>query len=139
MKPNGIPNDLTDFIAVTAADVGKALVVDAGGKFILSQAPIWQAPTLLNSWVNYEAGTNPAGYTKDLSGVVRLRGMIKDGTGATPAFVLPVGYRPAYQSVFQVITNGSIGRVDIQANGEVQMTSSSAVYLSLDGLSFLPA
>lgn len=115
----------------------------AGNQFVTKDtfeaAAVWQAPALVNSWVNYGSVFNNAGFTKDRSGVVRLRGLIKDGTVTASAFVLPVGYRPAQQHLFTVISNGTIGRVDIRADGEVVITAGSNVYVSLDNIAFLPA
>ena len=115
----------------------------AGSQFITKDTfeanPVWQAPVFVNSWVNYGSGFNNAGFTKDRSGVIRLRGLIKSGTVTASAFVLPVGFRPAQQHLFAVISNGAIGRVDVQADGEVVITAGSNVYVSLDNIAFLPA
>ena len=101
--------------------------------------PVWQEPVLVNSWVNYGTVVNNAGYTKDKFGMVRLRGVIKTGTIPASAFILPDGYRPVNTHIFAVISNDTIGRVDIDANGEVKIAVGSNVYVSLDNISFLPA
>lgn len=103
---------------------------------ILQEA--WVAPTLLNSWVNYGGGYNSAGYFKDSHDVVHLRGMIKDGTATsgTTLFTLPVGYRPTARELFNVQSNGALGRIDVLSTGSVQILTGSNVWISLDGISF---
>ncbi|MBY8913322.1 hypothetical protein KY305_11280 [Bacillus sp. YC2] len=63
----------------------------------------WFAPTLLNSWSNYiDANSNDqtvfkTRYTKDVTGTVFVEGAIAKGKigFGIPAFILPIGYRPA--------------------------------------------
>jgi hypothetical protein len=99
----------------------------------------WTAPTFQNSWVNYAGGVySPAGYRKDGAGFVHLRGLVSTGTvgSGVAIFTLPVGYRPAYQSLFVTISNSLIARVDVQADGKVCLTSGSATWASLEGITF---
>ena len=60
------------------------------------------APTLLNSWVNFDGGFAPAGYIKHANGLVEVRGLIKDGTTTLGdvLFNLPVGFRPLSNRMF---------------------------------------
>jgi lysophospholipase L1-like esterase len=100
------------------------------------------APTLNNSWVNYDTanGRNP-GYYKDQMGIVHLQGMIKGGTTTanTNMFVLPVGYRPSKAVWFPVATNTGFGTLSIDsATGIVAFQSGGNGWLSLDGLTFRP-
>lgn len=101
------------------------------------EATAWVAPTLLNSWVNFGAGFNNAGYRKEGT-IVRLRGVVKTGTpGATSVvFTLPVGFRPPATELLVVISNDAIGRCDVQSGGSVIATVGSTTYFSLDGISF---
>lgn len=97
----------------------------------------WQAPALVNSWVNFGSGYQDAGYYKDQFGIVRLRGMIMSGTVGAACFVLPVGYRPAARVLLSTISNGAAGRVDVYTTGEVAPISPSAnAWVSLENLSF---
>ena len=65
----------------------------------VSQPEAFIAPTLLNSWVNFDVAiNNSAGYYKDAFGIVHLRGLVKTGTVGLAIFALPVGYRPVKQS-----------------------------------------
>jgi hypothetical protein len=117
--------------------------LDVTGNIKLSgsiQNEAFQGPTLLNSWIDYGAPHAAAAYYKDKEGRVHLRGLIKNGT-ATPGtvlFNLPAGYRPSTsgQLIFAVISNNSMGRVDVKPNGDVVIILATAGFLSLDGISF---
>ena len=100
--------------------------------------------TFSGDWVAYGGTTYaPPGYWKDALGIVHLRGLVKYGTAPitlpSSPFTLPTGYKPQYASVFACMTNEAIGRVDVLANGQVMVRSSSSVYVSLDGISFRAA
>lgn len=101
------------------------------------QPGLWQTPAFVNSWVNYGGGYNNAGYFKDAFGLVRLRGLIMNGTVGSACFVLPIGYKPAARVLFAAISNSAIGRVDVLTTGEVVPTSPSVnAWVSLEGLAF---
>jgi hypothetical protein len=117
--------------------------LDVAGNIKLSgniQNEAFIAPTLVNGWINYGAPHTNAAYYKDKEGRVHLRGLIKNGTatGGTILFTLPAGYRPSTsgQSVFAVISNNALGRVDVKANGDVVVIVGTNPFLSLDGISF---
>jgi hypothetical protein len=110
------------------------------GKIDNSGASPWIAPTLLNSWVNYDPSYwSPAGYMKDSSGIVHLRGLVKSGTVGSWIFVLPSGFRPARAAMFSVIDgNNAICRCDVHPDGAVvPATMTGNGYYSLDGITFL--
>lgn len=100
----------------------------------------WIAPTLLNGWVNTGTGWSPAGYMKDTSGYVHIRGLIKSGaTGnATILFVLPAGYRPAYELVFITSTDAGgsplTARIDVTSSGNLLFMSGGNGYVALDNI-----
>lgn len=94
------------------------------------------APTLINNWANY-GSWGGAGYFKDSNNVVHLRGLIKDGTVPSAAFVLPAGYRPGAQTLFMTMANGAVARVDVETGGNVYMHTGNNAYWSLDGITFL--
>ena len=101
----------------------------------------WVTPTLLNSWVDFAGTFSAAQYRKDHSGVVHLKGLIKDGTttGGTIIFTLPTGHRPADDEVFvvSISPDGASGRIDVDANGDVVVRLAHASYTSLNGIRFL--
>jgi hypothetical protein len=74
-------------------------------------------PTLLNGWVNFGAGQDTAGYYKDSSGTVRLKGLIKSGALGATAFTLPVGFRPAEIRYFACWSNSAFGGCNVAADG----------------------
>ena len=100
----------------------------------------WIAATLVNSWVNYAATTNPAGYFKDPFGIVHLRGVVKDGTIPAIVFTLPAGFRPQYNEYFQAMSY--TGAADTQArtiiftDGRVEVHSGNNYYVGFDGITF---
>lgn len=98
-----------------------------------------QTPTLQNSWVNYGAAYQGAGYWKDKCGVVHLCGLIKSGTttAETVIFTLPAGYRPAISEKFFAVSLNAICVIDVYATGNVAIkTGANAGWLSLSGISF---
>ena len=62
----------------------------------LGPAENWQDAALENGWKNAppEVPFVPAGYYKDLGGVVHLRGFVGSGSPGSVLFHLPPGYRP---------------------------------------------
>lgn len=106
---------------------------------VKARLPKFIAPTLLNSWVNFGGGFNDAGYLKDFSGTVHLRGLVKNGVIGNAIFQLPAGYRPANEELQITISNGALGRVDIYPSGDVGATSGSNAWFSLDGITFRAA
>ena len=97
----------------------------------------WTTPTLLNNWVNYGGLHEPAGYCKDALGFVHLKGLIKLGTVDANAFVLPVGYRPAYEQLFIIMGNGAVGRLGVHADGSVRPQSpTNNAWVQLNGITF---
>jgi hypothetical protein len=52
----------------------------------------WTRPTLLNSWVDYDAA-QPVQYRK-VGDEVQIRGFMNGGAATTAAFFLPAGFRP---------------------------------------------
>jgi hypothetical protein len=103
----------------------------------------WTSPTLLNSWVNFGGGFDGAGFRKDYSGQVRLRGLIKNGTVSTTPptnllFTLPSGYRPPNSKLFLSFSNGLPIVIGISYTGDVVVDSGtvSTTYISLENIAF---
>lgn len=97
------------------------------------------APTFLNSWSNLGGPHQTAAYWKDSDGVVHLAGAIQSGVVPSAAFVLPAGFRPSAQQIFACVSNDALGRIDIKAAGDVEVTSGSNVFVSLAGITFKAA
>ena len=106
-------------------------------------------PAFQNSWVNASLGAFPtdAAFMKDVTGVVSIRGQVKNGTvsptiSSGAVFVLPAGYRPSGARYFSALTtNGrnviTTGWVGVFPGGEVTVGVGDNHFVSLD-LSFRP-
>lgn len=91
---------------------------------------------LLNGWQNYGETYGNANFSIDKQKVVRLSGLVKNGTGAIIA-QLPLGCRPSTDLIFTVVSGNGFARLDVKANGNVQLMGSySNLFVSLDGVSF---
>lgn len=78
-------------------------------------------PAFQNSWVNFSGSFASAAFRKLPTGLVVIKGIIKDGTNGTIAFTLPVGYRPALTHIMGGRDNAGAFRVDIQPDGDVKI------------------
>jgi hypothetical protein len=136
--------------AITSSSTGTAstlVATDASGEIAANlksnsviNHPGWTAPTLTNSWVNFGAPFTNAGYYKDITGRVWLRGLIKNGTINTAMLTLPSGYQPVAQHMAVVYSSSGVIRVDVATTGAVTSQGAPAgayTYLSLDGINFM--
>jgi hypothetical protein len=106
-------------------------------------------------WKNFDPNFTQASFRRDRLGFVHLLGVVKavnrgvaDHTcGAQPGiqdyiiFFLPSGYTPEFREVHTVLTNGALGRVNVDLNGGVRIESPTTwsnahQWVSLDGISF---
>lgn len=99
--------------------------------------PNWVAVTHENSWADY-SGYQGAEYCKDANGFVHIRGLVDSGTvgSGTGVFTLPLGFRPAAKELFVTISNGALGRIDIDTDGTVDVITGNNTYVSLSGITF---
>lgn len=102
----------------------------------LQQKPPTAAVSFTNSWTDFGAPFETAGYYKDSASVVHLKGVIKSGVIGSSAFTLPAGFRPANTEIFAVVSNGALGRLDVLNDGTVVPVAGSNAYFSLSGASF---
>lgn len=92
-----------------------------------------------NGWVNYNTTTyTPCAYYKDPSGMVRLKGLVKDGTMNTAIFTLPEGYRPVgvIHMVGLSFTVTASPRFRIYPTGDVQANVGGNGWMCLDHIVF---
>lgn len=90
----------------------------------------------LNGWENYGSDTQPVTYSKDAFGVVRIRGVMKNGAQGV-AFVLPPGFRPAAREHFLCFSTEKDGSAYVTPAGEVIVDYQfSNMAFSLSGISF---
>ena len=95
--------------------------------------------SLQNGWSNYGQGFPPAGYWKDASGSVHLRGLIKGGdtTGGTVIFDLPEGYRTLWAGQhFLIASNHNVGEIFINDLGQVKVGFVDTTWVDLAGITF---
>lgn len=100
----------------------------------------WITPTLLNGWSNRVA-TTPVRFRKNEFGTVEIEGAIKGGTLGVPAFILPQGYRVGlyYPKVFGAPNyEGLMAEVAISGSDFTILKSSTTVWISLEGISYVP-
>jgi hypothetical protein len=98
----------------------------------------WIAPTFQNSWTNYGATWETAGYYKDKQGVIHMKGLVRNGTASTAIFTLPTGYRPNLDRHLNVLSNDKACILYVYANGTVVPHSGcSTTWISLE-VSFRP-
>lgn len=117
--------------ALALADRVMGLILPPSGNFIIgSIEPIdpWHTPTLINSWVDYDATVwQGARYRKLSDGMVTIQGLVKNGTGPGPGtgniFVLPPGYRPVKNLIFASIANNVFARIDVYPDGNVNWST----------------
>lgn len=93
-----------------------------------------------NNWTNFGIGNMSAAYSIDEKGIVRLRGLVKNG-GNNTIFTLPVGMRPTTEMIFCCISNNGANAylpsdVRVTPAGSVQMNYGYGFWLSLDGINF---
>lgn len=93
----------------------------------------WQAPTLLNSWVNGGVGFSTAGYWKDPHGLVHLRGHINGGGTGSQAFSLPPDYRPEFGMLVHAFSDAL---VEVLSTGSVSIAWTGTSDTILDGITF---
>ena len=151
LKSNGTKvgpvNSINCGTGLTCARVGdQANLTGTGGASPITEA--WHEigaggePAFQNSWVNYGEsapyGTYPnAGFYKDPSGRVHLRGVVKSGSvGNYAIFTLPAGYRPSGLMSFMGWSGSGAGFALVQDDGNVKLLTGYNSDWSLDQISF---
>jgi hypothetical protein len=97
----------------------------------------WTAPTLTNSWVNFGAPYETAGYRRDALGFVHLKGVVKSGTAGASIFTLPAGYRPGAQTYGAGVNNGAGVNVEVHTDGTILQGGAGNAAVGLSGITFL--
>ena len=127
-----------------APQPGWSLLEAASGRRLTFDGSAWQAlppvqiPSLGNGWINYGGGYAGVRSFRDERGRVTIEGMMQAGSDGV-VFTLLEGFRPAETLVFCCWSGGGPYRVDVRANGEVEVQSSNTVFSSLAGISFTAA
>lgn len=130
---------LNNVVQVSADNEGKISVIERD--YARKTHGQWFEAQLLNGWVNYN-DDRKANYTIDEFGFVVFKGAIKDGVIAptgftTPAFILPLRYRPYANIELPIVSsNNSLGNITIRHNGEVYIRSGNNAWISLENVRF---
>jgi type II secretory pathway pseudopilin PulG len=142
----GFTNQTTQTYTVTSAthkDVVNARVTainsigNSGYGTSSVTIPLWTPFTMQNGWVDYSPPYSSAAYTKTSAGVIVLKGMVRSGSGIVAT--LPAGYRPSMSLMFENSSNQAAGRLDVRADGTISVATGTNAWVSLDGISFMPA
>ncbi len=140
LNDNAVPftiDDQTQFVGIGTDNPSEKLELAGNLKLsgtILTES--LQSFFLINNWVNYGAGFGIATYYRDKQNIIRLAGLVKNGTSPVVA-TLPPAYRPAAELIFTIVSGTSFARLDIRQNGDVELIGPySNAYVSLDGIAF---
>lgn len=111
---------------------------------VTATMPSWTALDLQGDWQRYSDSYNAPMFTRTTSGRVFLKGLIKSSTATsssgTVIATLPPGYRPAGALVFPTSTSPDTdAKIDVQADGDIIFFRGNNNWISLEGISFLPA
>ena len=87
----------------------------------------------MNNWVDLDS-SRIVQYKKNSYGKVTISGIVKSGSGNI-VFVLPSGYRPVATRHFIVVSSDGFCDCAVVSNGNVQLSSYSSAWVSLE-LSF---
>lgn len=100
-------------------------------------APSWRSASFINSWVDYQPGTEQeTQFRREGTDRVLLRGLARAGTLGSGAFTLPVGYRPNRNLHFPSVANGADAYTKVDTNGVVTPQNGSNVWFSFAGIAF---
>lgn len=112
----------------------------AGAAVVARLDQDWHDVSFENSWVNFGGSETDVAYRKDASGVVHLRGMMKNGTIGLTAFTLPPLFRPAANESFITYSTAAAARLEILPDGSVvpgpTAPTGGATSFSLGGVTF---
>lgn len=109
----------------------------AGGGADLDWQDVETGVGFLTDWANIGAPYADVAYAKDeAKGLLYFRGVAVPDTAPDNRFpfVLPVGYRPSAQRITAAYNNGSIGPVEIFANGVIDFFGGAQTAVSFDGV-----
>lgn len=92
-------------------------------------------------WESGDSGFAPAGYRIDGSGFVHLSGILRRTSGSSGLMAtLPAAARPSTTIDAPVLTfAGEPGGISIEPDGRVQTFGGNPMYVSLEGVVYLPA
>ena len=136
-----------------SVDLGSGLIAFTAGDYVEYDGTVWSripstyplppdtgwlTPVFENTWANYGGGFSEVEYRKTgFDDRVTIKGVAGGGTNATAVFILPVGFRPSNNEMFDGYGNAGVTQMFVNATGEViVVTSGSTTYVTMS-LSFL--
>lgn len=120
-----------------------------GGAGYTSFDGAWFTPTassggylslpLTSPWANYGAPNPLASFAKRADGLVKVSGLVRNGTIGSVIGTLPVGYRPTQRRLFFCTATNGMARIDVTPAGEIYLAAAplGASWVSLDEISFV--
>ena len=100
-------------------------------------------PAMQNGWLNAGGVLSTAGYYKDASGRVWVKGVIRSGALGAVIWTMPEGFWPPQQVEMSCHAFNGVGLVpallEVTTSGEVRVVFGASNAVHLDGLSFLAA
>lgn len=97
-------------------------------------APVWHAPSYVNSWADAGTGNAPGRYSRDSDGFVHLEGCVYGGAANTVAFTLPSDYWPLSGGKGFSCWGGDVA---VHPNGDVLPQATGPVFL--EGIVYYPS
>lgn len=100
-----------------------------------------QVPSLNLGWIGLGGGYKNPAYRKTRDGLVHIYGAMQRASSASDGviFTLLAGYRPSEDLIFVCHSAGGAYRVNVQADGDVEVSGSNMFYSSFSGISFFAA
>ena len=129
---------LTSKVLIGDVNTGDIQLGSGAGSIVMygNLGTTWDGLSFGSGWANY-GGSYQTGQVKKVGDLVFLRGLVYRFTGTSVSIAtLPVGYRPPAQCLIGVLTNTGIGRIDIQADGQIVWSSGGTDWIQLDTVFF---
>lgn len=104
-------------------------------------AGAWQVPTLALGWIGLGGAWQNPRYRRAKDGLVTIEGAMQHATEAADGviFTLLEGYRPDADLIFIGYSAGGPYRINVQADGDVEVASSNMLFSSFAGVQFYAA
>lgn len=98
----------------------------------------WQIPSLLLDWIGMGGEYVNPRYRIDKSGLVTIEGAMQSVDPAVDGvvFTLLPGFRPSGRLIFPAYSAGGPCRVDVHANGDVEVSGGNQFFTTFSGIQF---
>ncbi len=101
----------------------------------------WQIPALNLDWIGLGGAWQNPRYRKTRDGLVTIEGAMQNGVAANDGviFTLLAGFRPEADLIFIGYSAGGAYRINVQADGDVEVSGSNMLFSSFSGIQFYAA